>query len=901
MKDSASMLFSELSRRRTRVRLGVVAAEMLGVLGTAFTVLAAYALADLFLAFSPLELNVLNALLLAGLAILFLVRLWPCLRLSLRDLALSCDRSRDGRRQEILGAFEMASSAQQAGPHPELEKYLVQQAIGRALALLQALPWRQYGPLPALKKQSRRLWIQFAVALALLGLPWRISSVVLSRILTPDRDIPPYSRYRFAVSPAAPEVLYNGSLEVGAEVSGPAFQEPVQLVTRVNGREQRAACFQESGRRYSQRLEKVVQPLEYCFALGRARSHWHRLTVLLDPQIAAVQLRVRPPAYSRKPPRTFIAGEANLAELKGAAVELEATCNRPLSRGELTFHSEPDQPALASVTGELLNPHQLLFRWTLTGPAQLKVTVYDARGARNQKPYRLRQEVLPDEPPRARLTEPAAFALATPKARIPLAGEVEDDLELRRVDLVRTLVGYRDRAVAQELAPPQKRLAFGKELDLAPLGVEPGQELEFYLEAVDSNPDQLGLGVSETVRLQIISEEDYAVQLRARLHTEEFMARYRAALESLKELQREAERLEADLRSESLSPEQKEQRWQQLAERNRRTAEMARRSSRDMELFDLENSFHKQLAEEADVLEEQQAWLDRRPPFDEGMENTLSNILHRIGRQTQQLEAEQRKAEDAARISRLMEEALRFKELLQSQEQLVRRLERETDTTGWRDASTRQYLQQRQTEIAARLKALRDAIREKAGQLNDAEETLRETAEHFADRLDDLEILKLMSEAVGAAENSDKLRMSHNSRLALERMEQLLSDCCNEAFGGMAQCKLKFKVPRNLQLTLEQMMSAWAMSAGVGDGYAMQGYSPLNLPAYGPQRSTLQPVGANGASDGQPQGDLPPDARERLHVPRRPDMERGGMDLKQVPLKYRDALRKYYESMEKQP
>ena len=221
------------------------------------------------------------------------------------------------------------------------------------------------------------------------------------------------------------------------------------------------------------------------------------------------------------------------------------------------------------------------------------MTIRDIRGTRNATPFRIQQKIIPDNPPEATITEPPAFSLATPKVALPLAGTVTDDLSVRKVELVRAVVGYRDRLTLLGPPDPAPRLDFARKLDLKALGTEPGQVLEFYLEAVDSNPAMTGVTASELVRVQIISEEEYATMLRARTTLDEFLQRYRLmdaemrrltdALENLKKARDEAELAKA--LKEALGA-------------NQRLAEFAAKLAADFPIFDSE----KDLAETLDKL-----------------------------------------------------------------------------------------------------------------------------------------------------------------------------------------------------------------------------------------------------------------------------------------------------------
>jgi hypothetical protein len=318
----------------------------------------------------------------------------------------------------------------------------------------------------------------------------------------------------------------------------------------------------------------------------------------------------------------------------------------------------------------------------------------------------------------------------------------------------------------------------------------------------------------------------------------------------------------------------------------------------------------------AGLLEEQNTWLQTEP-IDPGRERTLTSIAQRLGALSAPLSAEVRNAEAIASVSRLMEDALRYSALVQAQERVVRRLEREGDAGRIRDAALYRSLQSRQEDIRGRLAHLRDAIRTNAAALPPEEPELRDSAVKFADRIDELAIVPTMEQAVAGARNQDGSRFFREAKLALEKMKQLLSDCSGDAMGGLAaNCEMRFQAQADMLRTLRQMLNAWRMGAGMGrgqmggagmgiygqsaDGYSMEGYSPMNVPTYGPQRSSYgREEPGTGLQGGAGEGLLGERVKqgeaERMNAPKA--AEGAGQTSTQpvrAPEKYREALKKYF-------
>lgn len=909
-----------LRRQKRSWQSGLMLAAAMRLAGFVATTLVVYGVFDFFLAFDQRVCLILDLILLAVFAGFLAAWIRHIVRLTDGDMAGRADRLLHSRRRLILSALEIeAWLGRERGRLPELQVYLAHQSIEKASAEMARLKLSDAFPFPELGRRARTLVLQAIVAGLLACANPAATRTIASRILFPLRDTPPYSLYTFTVSPDTPRVIYGGTVDVSAEITGAPVKSEVWFVTRYRAQTHRTACFQESSLRFAQRLEKVVSPVEFCFAAGKARSRWHKVDLLLRPEIAHAHVTIAPPGYTRLPVRQFPVGKEEVAGYRQSRVELFLSSNRPLTDGLLTIRPASGLDADRSVTGVRCAPSMVSFSWLLQEDAELDVTIRDIRGTRNSTPFRIQQKVLPDHPPEAMITDPPAFSLATPTVALPLAGYVSDDLSVRKVDLVRTVVGYRDRMSPLGPAEPLPRFDFTRTLDLKALGTRPGEMLEFYLEAVDSNPAMTGVTASDIVRVQIISEEEYATMLRARATLDDFLQRYRLMQADLHRLTEALENLKKPGTEAELGKALKDAR-----DANRRLADFAGKLASDFPIFDSEKELTETVGEVLKTLKDQGFELEQMKAPYTGAARMAETMLAELGAAGKAIDAQAATAEEIALIGRLMECAARFKDIVRWQSELVRRLNRFDREAAARDLSLLVSLGRRQEELRAELVTLVSDLQDRAGQLPADYDALRFSALKFAERVGTYEIPDLMKKAVNASENQDGKLTLHFATLALEKLKELISNCSGTEFGGLCQgqSQITFSVSDQIKSTLQQMLSAiMSRASGTGkgriglagggmiggdqsDGYWSDGYSPLNVPVLGPARTAFpggQEAGVTGPGSGRGRGPAAgarPAGAEALDRRGATEVKSESLPMEQVPEKYRDAIKRYFSHEE---
>lgn len=903
--------FSELERFRRRWQRGLLRCALLELLGWSAATAALLCWLDYALAFEPAVRIILNSAGLVGLLAWLGFRLIRIFKIDARSSAVFADTLLKSPRRDILSALEIGAPRQDPSP---LSTYLAQQGImtaGRRLAEL--APVRLDG-LPG--AVWRRLIVLLAVSLLPALFNPEAASILLRRCLLPTADIAPYSPYVFTIIPEAPEVIYGADQVIHATISGAAVDRPVRFATRKGGQILESPCFQAGPQEYVQRLDRVMQPLEFCFLVGKARSTWHRIKILYQPHVVSARFRLMPPAYTHRPERRFDLGSESLKGLKGTRVEMTIQSNRPLKRGDLTVESADGQAHRQIVTGEITGHNAITCRWEIATRARLSLMIYDRLGTPAKEPLVIRQELVPDEKPVAALMEPPTFSLATPGIKVPVAATIEDDIGIRRCDLFRALKGYRSRAVPIDIEPGAATRDIASELDLANLGVVPGQVIELFLEASDTNPDLTGSSASDIARIKIISEAEYAQMVRARTTIEAFEGRFRAVAEHYTSLIKLLEKAASELRGDRLTRKQARQRIKRLHSKLEAVSKSIKAVADDYAAFDLEKRLSQTAAALLGKLNQafdHQGWVSSDPKEQLAAVVDAVDQLKGMDAQSRSL---QKEAGEVAAVSRVMAMGAWYRSLLDRQKIQVSRLGKYV--TVDRKGFAPRPLAQSQASIRGDLKALAEKLEYHAKRLPSGYDVLRESSLEFVQRLRALDIPATMQNSENACLNEQPRQAWNYAGQALEKMGQVLHACRSRCFSQICTGDIGFKVPDPLSRTMSQMLGSlmaqyrqgvgWGDGtgaagvgiAGVWEGSYLNGYSAFNVPVYGPERKnpfSSEATTTNANRHGPGAGRHV--AREVSYHEAIRDTEKdgtggAGFPIEAVPARYRKAVKSFY-------
>jgi hypothetical protein len=886
-----------LARFATRWRLGLLLVAVLRTLALGALLLLAVGVFDYFAPLSDAARPVVFIACCSVGVLLALAALLPLLKLDRRAAAAHADESLSARRP-VTTALEV--SQQQAEMTP-LRSFLTEKALWQGGGELKRLKFPATLPWLALRRALVLGVVVLAVFVGLCCLNFKAVKTITARLLHPHADVPPYSPLQFAVTPDWPKVVYGSDAELEVNITGGTVPEGVVLLTREdeNSPTSESGAFAMGGGRYGQRLQHVTQPVQIAFAAGAARSPWITVEVMRQPRVESVMLKIIPPAYARRPAREFALGTAELVALAGSEIEARISSNRPLSGGEVTLtpprtlSREPPETFIARTNGG----REVTLRWKVKSACLVRLDLKDITGASSAAPVELEQKMLPDNPPSVSLESPAGVTLATPESEVPLKIEVEDDLGIARIDLVRKLSGFRDRGRRLTEDAAEQAFALDEMLQMKTLGVEPGQMLELHAEAHDHNPSLMGIASSSVGRIQVISTQEYADVMRARTTLQEFQARFSALNEAVEQVR------EALAKEDSAAAQRAMQQAQELA-----TA-----MAKDFQAFDAE----KQVAEEAQKVAQVMQSMQQR--LKNGAKDEMAKMQQELGEAAKRTQQIKDKGQELVEIGRVLEMAAEFKAMHAQQQRLTKQLEelaREVMLGDMRNAAKLDSLAKQQQAVLDHWKAWLPELRAAAEALPASAAELKEEALKFAEAADSAGIQRNMETAMQQAKKDSTPNTFVNSQLALVGMDTLMNSG-NKLCQSCKEGGIHFMTQEGMAETLAQMLAGMCKRRGMskgekpgqglsggdgdaGDGFTTEGDPMLNAPVYGPGRmafsgdSSMRGKHDSRGRSGQGKPMITPQNADALSIETSRSTAKRQISLRDVPERYRAAVRKFY-------
>ncbi|MCZ6445507.1 MAG: hypothetical protein O6758_04905, partial [Planctomycetota bacterium] len=284
------------------------------------------------------------------------------------------------------------------------------------------------------------------------------------------------------------------------------------------------------------------------------RTEWSSIEAVHRPVVERVRIEVTPPKYARREPFVLPPGQASADIIRGSRVRIDATMSQPVVQAALVTMDarRPASEARIEEGGTTV--------WAEFVPLRRGTFFFDVRdeaGLDDRRPVTYTFDLIPDPPPKVRLSLPGAGGLVVSNAILELEIQSEDNLGLKSVELLRRSRqaggASGGKATAQNTVVPwtaeplsgfvagQLRYELKRPWSLLPLSLSPGDQLTLQVRAVDHQPppppsptkpapqdeqpavdvDQesgVGVGVSLAYTLRVVTAEEFLVELGRREH-----------------------------------------------------------------------------------------------------------------------------------------------------------------------------------------------------------------------------------------------------------------------------------------------------------------------------------------------------------------------------------------------
>jgi hypothetical protein len=421
-----------------------------------------------------------------------------------------------------------------------LTRRLAEQAVEGYASELSGTPLERLARTEELRRHARRAAFALLGFAAMLAVFFRITAIEAARFVDPYGDHPPYSFTRLEITEpgrAGTNVLYGKGLMVKVKAAGHQPRE-VFLTTFPAGHPEKAATlamFDKGSGGFEQLVDNIRS--ELCVVAHTkdrtSLSKQVRLGVVLTPQLEGALVQITPPAYTglkaEEKPYAF----KGLQALEGSEVRFRLQSNRPLRDGRLdvTCGDRPPQQVLLKKATE----NEVAGSFAASESGRLRFSLNDVAGLPSQSDWEGALTVTHDLPPEIAIADPARDAFVALDLKFEARIEASDDYGLRSVRIHRAVNGVypAPKIVSYEgiVRESHETLDF----DLAQMGVKPGDVISLFAEALDTAP-QTHVARSQTVRLSVISVEDYNNFLREQTDLSDTEAKYAALMDDLQEL-----------------------------------------------------------------------------------------------------------------------------------------------------------------------------------------------------------------------------------------------------------------------------------------------------------------------------------------------------------------------------
>ncbi len=774
---------------------------------------------------------------------------------------------------------------------PALTRTLARRAVDEAS---QAVDGCQFLPLTKSPTLRRTAWRAF-IPVAVLAVPaicfGPIAGREIMRFLDPFGDHPAFSLTRLRI--VTPDrdgvgVVYKQPAVVEVEWSG---HRPGELFLGVvdeadPSRELRLPMAPAGERRFVQQIDQVTGDLvvRARTRTGRSASEGRRIRAILTPQLERATVRIVPPAYTRRPAHESVvplgaATAPGLTALVGSRIDFTLASNRPLSAGRLLVHTTaPDADELPLLPGAGENEHLAEAGLTASESGRLRFDLRDTGGLPADKELVANLTVTHDLPPDIAITEPAQDGFIVDTFAATVALRAGDDYGLKTIRWHLGVNGtYAEPQVRpMQEDPPQRTAVETIRLAPAELGARAGDVLTIFADATDIRPASQ-IARSQTLTLEVISEEEYNEYLRVRTEIGDLESKYTKLHEALRALAQEQRDLAAaaaklDDPTEAQRDELKA-RQDTLNERLEALAKQMSTATRDQPLYDLEKDLQKVLDTEAAAIRDSVAAnkqalaaFAQAPPTGAGTQSFANEAHAQADRLDPAAAAAEKQIAEALEDAQLMQELLKSLAAFQAAYEAQRQLASQTEPfkVGDKPLSDEDRLSLQQMSAAQRqvgeiLKAVASNLRRDADRAESVYPEAAGDARDIADAIEEANLSALTDASARAMLAARGVESHDRAEQVRSEMEKLMGQCgqCQGGMGGEFAQRLKLVRSMLAGQTFSQMAQCRKFGFGSPHAAGMGGAGGAGMFGMGfaqdgtPQRSLLGGESQLGRSQGR--------------------------------------------------
>lgn len=657
---------------------------------------------------------------------------------------------------------------------------------------------------------------------------------VMPRLFAPwlDDVTPAFSLTKIAVNPGGATVTYGGALALTVSVTGPVPENLVMSTRSGNGPWRDSALESTEPGKYTFVLDSLRDDTWYCVTGGGTRSGRYLAKILLPPKAGKVTATYTFPKYTDRKPTTEPLNDQGLHGLRGTHALVKVESNRGLKGGELFTELEDGTTAHYALRVDPQNPAAASADVPITGNGKFRIALTASDDQTNLNAREGKIVLEHDQHPTVWFNEPAQEILVTPTMKVAIGVEAEDDTGIQRVSLHRVINNIADSPADVYSGSAIKRLGQRAVMDLADLGVRPGDEITYYADAYDNDPSQPNYAETEPYKMKVVSEEEYIKSLKgqsdsARLSREmkDVMDAVSSLADQQEELAKKLEKIQQELAKNPSDPglqkqlkdAQKEQ--SKLQEKAKSLAEELKEYSKTPAGSDLEKALKKKVGEMAEQVQQaangpmKQAQSSNAPQAAQSARQAAEAL--KKSKETGEKQVS-KSIDNFDKVAPLFADAERFKELLNRQGQLVLAAKQyqDQDANDPESKSKLDHIAAEQESIKNDLQQLQADFRQHAAEAKEDFPKAAASALKIADEIDRRAILPTMTSADSSFSKHQGQNGYRDAQEAFNQMKAMMGQCN----GGQGQCEGELDVKLSESLSQSGLGKSLSQCMGSGQG-----------------------------------------------------------------------------------
>lgn len=242
--------------------------------------------------------------------------------------------------------------------------------------------------------------------------------------------------------------------------------------------------------RFTTTLPHVFHSITFQATTSGAQSRTHRIHVADPPSIASLHLDIDPPAYTGLPAKSLDGAQGEVRAAERSRITMQLKFPEPVSTAELTWPADATaaRDAVALPLKLASDRRSATIDTIALTSGKFGFRLKSGLGLTNTDPARA-LVVDPDLPPAISLAGSDEPVAVRPADRHLVKAEIRDDHGLSTVELhLETSTGQKHTTTLPAELLRSRQLAHDFPIDLADLGLAPGQAVTYRVRAIDNRP-----------------------------------------------------------------------------------------------------------------------------------------------------------------------------------------------------------------------------------------------------------------------------------------------------------------------------------------------------------------------------------------------------------------------------